>query len=136
MNKVSPILLADFYKISHRVQYPKDTQFIFSNWIPRKSRLENINEVVSFGLQKFIIKYLVNYFNDNFFNIEIEEIIEEYENFIKYTLGESLCYSEHIRELHKLKYLPLEIRGIEEGKVVPIGTPMITIVNTDEKFFG
>jgi nicotinamide phosphoribosyltransferase len=135
MDRVLPVLLADFYKISHRVQYPKNTQFIFSNWIPRKSRLKNINEVVSFGLQKFIIKYLVNYFNDNFFNIEIDEIINEYEKFIKYTLGDSSCYSEHIRELHKLKYLPLEIRAIEEGKVVPIGIPMITIVNTDERFF-
>jgi nicotinamide phosphoribosyltransferase len=59
-------LLCDFYKISHREQYPKNTQIIYSTWTPRDSRIEGIDKVVVFGFQGFIKKYLINYFRDKF----------------------------------------------------------------------
>lgn len=43
---MNPMLMADFYKLSHREQYPKGTEYVYSTWTPRKSRIEGINEVV------------------------------------------------------------------------------------------
>jgi nicotinamide phosphoribosyltransferase len=48
----------DFYKVDHRSQYPENTQMVFSNWTPRGSRIEGINEVVFFGLQYYMLRYL------------------------------------------------------------------------------
>ena len=56
-------LLCDFYKVSHRDQYPKGTEVVYSTWTPRESRIDGIGEVVAFGFQGFIKKYLINYFN-------------------------------------------------------------------------
>lgn len=133
--RVLPVLLADFYKTSHRVQYPEGTEYVFSNWIPRKSRIDGIDKVVSFGIQKFVIKYLIQYFNDNFFNVPIDEIVDEYKRFMSSTLGPGFTDSTHIEDLYFLGYLPLEIKAIPEGERVPIGVPMLTIINTDPKFF-
>jgi nicotinamide phosphoribosyltransferase len=66
--KTNPLLLCDAYKIGHVFQYPKGTTLVYSNLTPRKSRIENVDNMVFFGLQYFIKEYLINYFNDNFFN--------------------------------------------------------------------
>ena len=34
--KYNPILSCDFYKVSHPFQYPKGTEFIYSNFTPRR----------------------------------------------------------------------------------------------------
>ena len=41
---------------------------------------------------------------------------------------------EKLEELHELGYLPLEIRALPEGTLVPMGVPCIEITNTQEKF--
>jgi nicotinamide phosphoribosyltransferase len=128
-------LLCDFYKVSHKAQYPEGTEYVYSTWTPRMSRIKGVDSVVSFGIQSFISKYLVDYFNENFFGIPKEIVIGEYENYIKYALGEEKPDSSHIEELWDLGYLPIKIKAIEEGKVVPIRTPMMTIENTHPKFF-
>jgi nicotinamide phosphoribosyltransferase len=129
------MLLTDFYKISHRRLYPANTQIVYSTWTPRASLLPGVVEVVSFGQQMFIKKYLVSYFNENFFNQPIEKIVADYSRFIKYTLGEQNPETQHIQDLHALGYLPLSIKSLPEGTLVPIRTPMMTIENTNEKFF-
>ena len=85
-----PALLADFYKTSHRKQYKDGTKIVFANWIPRKSRIKGIDSVVCFGVQNFIVWYLIDYFNDNFFSRPLDEVIAEYERFMKFTLGVSV----------------------------------------------
>jgi len=135
MKKQQAMLLADFYKISHRVQYPEGTQFVYDTWTPRDSRDKSITSVVSFGQQKFIKEYLIEFFNENFFNKPKRVITEEYTRFIKYTLGDQNPSTAHIEALHDLGYLPLEIKSLPEGMNVPIRTPMITIQNTHPEFF-
>lgn len=127
-------VLCDFYKISHREQYPPGTQKVYSTWTARTSRNPAIKEVVAFGFQAFIKQYLIKYFNDNFFNRSEEEVVAEYERVIKYTLGGEPD-SKHIRELHQLGYLPLRIKAVKEGTLVPTKFPMLTIENTHSKFF-
>lgn len=127
--RYNPMVLTDFYKTSHRQQYPEGTEAIFANWIPRTSRKDGIEEVVVFGVQKFIKEYVVDYFRDNFFSRDIDEICAEYERFMKFTVGEAS--SDHIRELHAFGYLPIQIYALPEGTLCPIGVPCLTIMNTE-----
>lgn len=128
-------LLCDFYKISHREQYPPNTQKIYSTWTPRETRIPSISEVVAFGFQAFIQEYLIDYFRDNFFSRDIEEVVDEYTRVISATLGVENPDTQHIRDLHSLGYLPLRIRAVPEGTRVPVKVPMLTVENTREKFF-
>ena len=137
MRKSAPMLLCDFYKISHREQYPKGTEYVYSTWIPRTSRIEGIDHVLAFGFQGFIKKYLLNYFHENFFSKNIDFIIEDYKNFISASLliNKSDVKTDHIRDLYNLGHLPLLIKAVPEGISVPLRCPMLTIENTDPIFF-
>lgn len=128
-------LLCDFYKISHREQYPVNTEKIYSTWTARASRLPNIDRVVAFGFQAFIKEYLIDYFDKYFFQRPVEDVVEEYARVIKYTLGTETPFTDHIRALHTLGYLPLRIKAVKEGTDVPIRVPMLSIENTVPEFF-
>lgn len=130
-----PMLLCDFYKISHREMYPKGTEKVYSTWTCRGSRVEGVNETVFFGLQKFVVEYLIEYFDKNFFSEDIELIKRQYKRFIKHTLGEENPQTEHIEALHKVGYLPLKICAVPEGTLVPTRVPCMTIENTMPEFF-
>lgn len=128
-------LLCDFYKISHKAQYPQGTELVYSTWTPRTSRIEGVKKVVAFGFQGFIKAYLMEYFNESFFNRDKEEVIAEYQRVIKFTLGGENPDASHIAELHDLGYLPIKIKAVKEGTLVPIRIPMLTIENTLPQFF-
>lgn len=130
---MNSMLLTDFYKTIHHNCYVEGLEYLTSYWTPRMSRTKE-NEVVMFGLQGFIKKYLIEQFNDNFFNRPKEEVINEYKRIIKYTMGEDYTDTKHIEELHSLGYLPLEIKAVPEGTLVPIKVPMIQIRNTIKGF--
>lgn len=129
-------LLCDFYKVSHKDQYPEGTEFVYSTWTPRSNKyFPKADKVVTFGIQAFIKKYLINYFNEHFFNRPRNEVVEEYKRIIKFTLGQEEVDASHIEELHELGHLPIKIRAIKEGTRVPVKVPMMTIENTDKRFF-
>lgn len=130
-----PVLLCDFYKLSHRVQYPKGTTSVYSNWIPRKTLIPGIEKVVGFGFQSFIQEFLVDYFNDEFFKKDIEQIVVRYKRLLKHTLMVEDVDTSHIEALHALGYLPIEIKAVAEGTLVPLGTPLLTIENTLPEFY-
>ena len=132
--KISPMLLSDCYKIFHYSLYDRKNGTIYSTWTPRKSRMDGVDKVVVFGLQGFIKKYLIDYFNDNFFNKPLEEVVNEYTRVLKYSLGVEEPYTKHIEELHKLGYLPVRIDALEEGTLCPIKCPCFTIQNTLPEF--
>lgn len=133
--KLNVMLLADFYKLSHRLMYPVGTEVCYSTWTPRASRMREINEVVVFGLQAFVKDKLIKTFNEDFFGQPKESVVEEYKRVIKNTLGDPNPNTKHIEELHDLGYLPLSIKALPEGSVVPIRVPVMTIQNTHPKFF-
>lgn len=136
MKNTPPSLLCDFYKISHREQYPHGTQKVYSTWTPRSNKYHSTsNEVVVFGAQGFIKQYLLEFFNTNFFCRKVEEVTAEYERYIKFALGVEKPDSRHLKALRVLGYLPLEIKCIPEGVSVPLRVPMLTIVNTHEDFY-
>ena len=131
----NPFLLTDFYKVSHVVQYPEATTNVLATWIPRSSYLKGIDHAVAFGFQAFIKEYLVDYFNDNFFNRPKNEVLAEYSRIIRYTLNDSSPKVDHLSALHDLGSLPLHIKALPEGTRVPLRVPMVTIENTHPDFF-
>jgi nicotinamide phosphoribosyltransferase len=129
-------LLCDFYKVSHREQYPEGTESVYSTWIPRSNKyFPKSDKVVAFGFQAFVKKYLINYFNEHFFNRSKEEVVAEYVRYIKFTLGTENPDATHIAELHDLGYLPITVKAVKEGTLVPIKVPMLVVENTNPKFF-
>lgn len=131
---IDPLLLTDFYKTIHHMCYAPGLTKLVSYWTPRMSRKENMDKVVMFGLQSFIKKYMIEYFNDNFFKIPKEEILNEYKRVISNTMGAIAADTTHIEKLHDLGYLPIQIKAVQEGTRVNIKTPMIEITNTHEEF--
>lgn len=135
MNNYNAMLLCDYYKIAHRSMYPTGTSVVYSTWTPRASRIDGVTEVVHFGLQSFIKNHLISFFNSHFFNRPKNEIVREYTRIIKNSLGIVNPETKHIEDLHDLGYLPLEIRSLPEGSTVSVRTPVMTIHNTNPKFF-
>ena len=134
MKYLNAALLADFYKLSHRLMYPTGTTTVYSTWTPRASRVTGVDQVVNFGTQAFLIR-LQSIFEDNFFSCPKEEVLAEYARIVKHTLGVANPDTKHLEELHDLGYLPLSIRALPEGAVVPLRVPTMTVENTDPRFF-
>lgn len=134
MKTTPPTVLTDFYKVSHRNMYPPKTETVYSTWIPRGSRMEGVGRVVAFGLQAFVKRYLIDYFEETFFSRDVDEVCDEYDRLICATLG-TPSDSNHLRELHSLGYLPLRIKAVKEGTLVPLRVPMFTIENTVPEAF-
>ena len=132
-----PTLLCDFYKVSLREQYPDKTEMIYSTWTPRSNKHapKQCETVVAFGFQGFIKKYLIDYFDTHFFSRSESEIRREYYRYIKYALMVENPQCDHIVALHRLGYLPLEIKALPEGTNVPMRVPMLTMRNTHKDFF-
>lgn len=131
---MSPLLLTDFYKTIHHMCYAEGLTKLVSYWTPRMSRKENMDKVVMFGLQSFLKKYIIDYFNENFFSVSKVQIVNEYKRVISKTMGEMAADTTHIEKLHDLGYLPIQIKAVPEGIRVNIKTPMIEITNTHDDF--
>lgn len=137
MNKQHPMTQTDFYKVNHKFQYPEGTELVFSNFTPRSGKHfgRDIDGVVFLGLQKFTLEHLIQEWNENFFEVPIEHAVGYYKNRIETSLGPGAIDFSHIEALHDLGYLPLRIRALPEGSVVPFKVPMFTIENTKPEFF-
>lgn len=132
---MNPILLTDAYKISHPKQYPAGTEYVYSNVTPRKSMVKDIDSVVVFGVQYFIIKYLLDEFNQNFFKRPKQEVTAELKQFFDSYFGPGSVDISIYEDLWELGYLPLRIKALPEGTKCPIGVPFMTIENTHPKFY-
>lgn len=136
---LNPILATDFYKVGHKDQYPEGTEVIYSNFTPRSDRLAMKSSgypggVVFAGLQAFIKWFLMHHFQHAFFDCPREMVVGEYKRVIDKALGVDFD-ATHIGELWDLRYLPLEIKALPEGSIVPCKVPVLTVKNTNPKFF-
>lgn len=134
MINTNPMLLIDFYKAVHAEMLPEKITKSVSYFTPRMSRVNRWDSVVMFGLQGFIKTYLIDYFNEWFFNRPFAEVIGEYKRIMDASLGENAYKIEKIEKLHKLGYLPIEIVALPEGTIVPMHVPMFGITNTHKDF--
>lgn len=139
MTKISPLLRTDSYKLSH-VHLMDQTvggkgiiTKLLSNFTSRGSRVPGVNHTVHFGLQAWLTE-LQEDFETGFFNIPVEEAIADYRDGIDGFVDLTDFDDTHIRKLHALGYLPLEVKGLYEGTLVPIRVPSLTIENTHPDF--
>lgn len=127
---MNTLQLADFYKVGHEKMYEPGMNRLYSNNTPRKSRIPGIGHVIHFGLQYFIKKYLIEDWNNNFFQKPFEQVGREYMRIVNAAIGPDQITLDHIKELHELGYLPLRIKALPEGAKVPIRVPVTTSTNT------
>ena len=120
----SPILNTDSYKVSMWKQYPENTTGVYS-YI--ESRGGHYDETVFFGLQGFIKEYLLKPITQADIDIA-DEILTAH----------GLPFNregwEYILDKHD-GYLPVVIKAIPEGTVVPVKNVLATIENTDPECF-
>jgi nicotinamide phosphoribosyltransferase len=114
------ILNADSYKYSQFNQYPDGTEYIYS-YI--ESRGGVYDETVFFGLQAFIQEYLTDPITMDMID-EAEAIILAH--------GEPFNREgwEYILNVHD-GFLPVEIKAVPEGTIVPVKNILASIINTD-----
>lgn len=134
MMKMNPMLLCDFYKAVHAEMLPQGMTKSVSYFTPRMSRVKRWPSVVMFGLQGFIKEYLIDYFEENFFDHTKEYVISSYQRIMDNALGKGTYGIEKIKKLWDLQYLPIEIVAIPEGTIVPMHVPMFGITNTHKDF--
>lgn len=131
---MNSLLISDAYKQSHLIQYPKGTTLVYSNWTPRTNKYASVKTgVVVFGIQAFF-KKLNDWFNKDFFSLTTEMAVSTFRIQYKEFFGEEPNTS-HVAELHKLGYLPINVKSLPEGSICPIGVPMLTMWNTLPEFF-
>ena len=126
MNKLfkSPILNTDSYKVSMWKQMPAGTTGVYSYIESRGGRYD---ETVFFGLQAFIKEYLLKPITQTDIDLA-EEIWTAH--------GEPFNRAgwQYILDQHQ-GYLPVVIRAVPEGTVVPVKNVLATIENTDPECF-
>jgi len=110
----------DSYKISMHCQYPPGTTGVFS-YI--ESRGGEYDRTVFFGLQAFIKEYLTKPITQEEINLADEILTAHGEPFNR-------AGWQHILDQHG-GYLPVVIRAVPEGTVVPTKNVLATIENTD-----
>jgi len=119
------LLKTDSYKISHHRQYPPNTTTVFAYL---ESRGGNYPEQVFFGLQYILKKHLVG-------QVVTKENLEQATKFWHEHFGKDIIDKEmweYIIKEHN-GYLPIRIKAVPEGTVVPTGNVLMTIENTDPK---
>lgn len=119
------ILKTDSYKISHYRQFPPNTTSIYAYL---ESRGGAYPEQVFFGLQYILKKHLLG-------PIVTREYLDQAAQFWEEHFGYEIVHREmweHIIDHHK-GHLPIRIKAVPEGTVVPTGNVLMTIENTDPK---
>ena len=129
-------LQTDAYKLFHKFAYHPEITEVYSNFTSRNGKLSNVPnnaEVVFVGLQYFIKDYLIREWNETFFNLPKETAIANLKRYTDSLLGQDYD-ATHFEALHDLGYLPIKIKALPEGSLVPYGVAPVTFVNTVDGF--
>ena len=118
------ILNTDSYKVSMFKQYPAGTTGVYSYIESRGGRYDR---TVFFGLQAFIKEYLLCPITQADIDIADEILTAHGEPFNR-------AGWQYILDTH-CGYLPVVIRAVPEGTVVPVRNVLATIENTDPECF-
>lgn len=122
------LLETDSYKLGHHQQYPPRTTKIYSYFESRVGA--EYPYTVFFGLQYLIDKHLAG-------KVVTKEKIEEAQEIVDLHLGRghfNIRGWEYIMRVHN-GYLPIRIKAVCEGTVVPTGNVMMTVENTDPECY-
>ncbi|MEM7111867.1 MAG: nicotinate phosphoribosyltransferase [Chloroflexota bacterium] len=124
MKSQNIILTTDAYKQTHWLQYPPKTERVYSYLESRGGRFD---ETVFFGLQYYLKAYLEG--------VVVEPwMIDEAEDFCQKLFGADYFNRagwDYIVREHNGR-LPLRIKAVPEGAVVPFRNVLTTVENTDD----
>jgi len=128
MKTTNLLLLADAYKYSHYKLYLPGTTKIYSYL---ESRGGELPETVFYGLQYFLNEYLEG-------QAFTKENVDEAEELLNGVFGRNDVFKrenfDYILNAHGGK-LPVKIKAVAEGTVMPVRNALMTIENTDPKCF-
>lgn len=121
------IQLTDSYKLSHFNQYPEGTEKVHSYMEARAA--SPYPATLFFGLQYYLKQYL----SQGVHSIDVKEA-EELAEFHGVPFNRK-GWDEMFDGLDNCFVpLPIQIKAVEENKLYPTGTVLMTIENTDERF--
>ena len=122
------MFLTDSYKLSHYKQYPAGTSHIYSYFESRGGEFES---VTFFGLQYLLKEYLQG-------KVVSQAKIDRATKLYEAHFGNSTLFNkegwEYILHTHDGR-LPICIKAVPEGTVIPTHNVMLTIENTDPNCF-
>ncbi|XP_060577415.1 LOW QUALITY PROTEIN: nicotinamide phosphoribosyltransferase-like [Ruditapes philippinarum] len=119
------LLVTDSYKVTHHMQYPPNTTNVYSYFESRGGKFE---KTVFFGLQYIIKRWLCG-------KVVTEEKIQEAkELYHKHFMKDHFNVDgwRYILETYD-GHLPIRIKSVPEGMVVPYKNVLFTVENTDPK---
>ena len=124
--KQNQVLLTDSYKVGHAPMYPNGTEYVYSYFEARKGA--DFDETVFFSLQAIL--------QEHFCGVQVtREDIDKAEKLMTAHLGSfDRAKWDYIVDNCGGK-LPIEIKAVAEGTVVPVDNVLFTIVNTDPNCF-
>lgn len=120
------LLQTDVYKMNHGEQYPPNTEKVYSYMESRGSNEDGLDYTVFFGLQYYLQRYLSRPIT--------HEDVNEYEEIAGGILGPENINVKQFRDLADLGYIPLRIKAVPEGTVMPLKNALMTITNTHPDF--
>lgn len=124
------LLMSDSYKASHYKQYPPGTRNIFSYLESRGSDEKEMKQTLFFGLQYLLKRYFVG-------QVVTLEKIKEAKSYFDLHLGPGVFNENgwlYILEVHN-GHLPVVVKAVPEGTVLPTNNVLLTIENTDTNCF-
>lgn len=129
VNTNNIILATDSYKLNHWNQYPHDTEAVYSYFESRPGA--EFPYTVFFGLQYLLEKYLDG-------PVVTQDAIDEAAELAEAHFGNPNYFNlegwQHIVD-HHMGRLPLEIKAVPEGTVIPTGNVLMTVENTCPKCY-
>lgn len=134
MNLFAPFN-SDGYKILHGQMYAEGSEVVYSNLTPRSDKIYRRSctkyydgSLVLVGLQGALIEIVENW--NKFFEMDRGIAIARFKLLCDHYVGKDVVTVDQLIALHKLGYLPLEVKTLEEGTKVPMGVPVLTVRNT------
>lgn len=125
MFEINRIIDTDSYKASHFLQYPPNTTQAFF-YLESRGSDRDWNETVFFGLQYLLKNYFLAPFTQEMVE-EAKEVITAHGLPFNYE-GWTNLIAKHGGKL------PLRIRAVAEGTVVPLHNVLMTVETTDDEF--
>ena len=125
MFEINRIIDTDSYKSSHWLQYPPNTTRAFF-YLESRGSDRDWNETVFFGLQYLLKNYFLAPFTQAMVE-EAREVIRAHGLPFNYDGWTNLIKKHHGK-------LPLRIRAVAEGTVVPLHNVLMTVETTDDEF--
>ncbi len=125
MFEINRIIDTDSYKASHWLQYPLNTTRAFF-YLESRGSERDYTETVFFGLQYLLKNYFLAPFTQKMVE-EAREVITKHGLPFNYDGWTNLIKKHHGK-------LPLRIRAVAEGTVVPLHNVLMTVETTDDEF--